>query len=736
MMNTSVAPIPAERYSHTASGPTYIESVVDKRRFIGGMVLAGAMLAAGYAVVSKPVYEANILIQLEEGVKPSNVLGDLSSLFDLKTGATAEMEVLRSRLVVSGAVDKAHAFIELQPEYFPLVGSAIARYGKYLPLPESFKRGGYAWGGEDAEVSTFAVPPALEGKQFELIRSEKDNFILRQKEFGIELGGRIDYNLQVDTPHGPIVLQVDRLTAKPGTRFSLTRHPRADTIEDLQQTLGVTEKGKQSGVISVSLHGSDPLMTSRIVNEIGQEYIRQASDRKADEAKKSLAFLNEQMPAIKSELDRSEQRYNEMRSRRGVLDLAEENRSLLQQTVQEQGKMAELVQKKEELMTRYAREHPAVLAVDQQIRHSARLLAGLETRVKALPTAEQDILRLERDVKVNTALYTSLLSSAQQLRLVPTARGGNARLLDTAIIPVKPVKPRHAILIALGAIAGLLLGILGAFFHKSFGRGISRPHEINASLGLKVVATLPHSDMQAKLHARSRRDREQLYLLADKAPFEPAVESLRGLRTSMQFLLQHTKNNVVLITGATPEVGKSFVSANLAAVMGSFGMRVLLIDADIRTGRLHRYFGKRPQLGLTEALSGAAAVSDVVQEKVVENVDLISSGERPAKPAELLARASFGQLLQRLSLRYDIVLIDTAPVLVTPDPGIAGAHAGAILCVARAGHSTVNEVEETAVRLNQAGLAVTGVVFNDFRSSFAYGYGGAGRYLDMKPATL
>jgi tyrosine-protein kinase Etk/Wzc len=735
-MNLPVQQLQFDRHIKEIAGFTYIDSIVDNRRLIVVMALAGALLGAAYAFLSKPSYEANILIQLEEeGAKPSNVLGDLSNLFNLKTGATTEMEVLRSRMVVSRAVDNTRSFIKLQPKHVPIVGDAIARYNNNLSTPGFFHHPGYVWGAERAEVSTFAVPEELEGKTFLLTRGEKDTYVLRQDDLGIAIAGRIDYNQEASTPYGNIVLHVDRFHAKPGGQFLLSRQARVQAVESLQKSLRIAEKGKQSGVIGVSLEGSDPTITSRLLNEVGQEYIRQATERKAEEAKKSLAFLHEQLPAIKRDLEQSEDRYNDLRSRRGVLDLAEENRSLLQQSIQMQGRLAELRQKKAELLTRYEPAHPAVDSVEQQMRQANQTMAALERRIRTLPGVEQEVLRLERDVKINASLYTSLLTTAQQLRLVPTTKSGNARLLDSAVTSGKSVSPKYPIVIALSSLAGLMIGFIWAFFRKSIDRGISRPYEIGQSLGIRVVATIPHSDMQAKLYSKVRRRQNEVCLLADKAPFEPAVESLRGFRTSMQFLLQHNQNNVVLITGPTQEVGKSFVSANLAAVMGSFGMRVLLIDADIRTGQLQRYFGKSQQDGLTEILAGKRPISEVIQQDVAENVDLISAGARPAKPAEMLARDSFRSLLQAMSPRYDIILIDTAPVLATPDALIAGAHAGAIFCVARASFTTVDEVEETTVRMNQAGLSLTGVVFNDFRPSFSYSYGiRGGHYLELKPA--
>jgi tyrosine-protein kinase Etk/Wzc len=337
---------------------------------------------------------------------------------------------------------------------------------------------------------------------------------------------------------------------------------------------------------------------------------------------------------------------------------------------------------------------------------------------------EQDVLRLTRDVRVNTEVYTAGLSTAQQLRLVTASKVGNARLLDTPMPPTAPIKPRRMLVILIVGMIGLVLGVIGAYIRKVFYGRIDDPQEIKQLFGVPLSATIPHSQGQEQLYAQIQSKSRAVSVLASSAPGDSAVESLRGFRASLQFSMRDSSNNIIVITSPTPEVGKSFVAANFATVLAAVGKKILLIDGDLRKGHLHRYFGLDRKKGLAEAILAPGIFEQIIQRNVVENVDFISTGNLPKKPAELLGHQNFGTLLRLLSGRYDYVLVDTAPVLAVADALTVGPYAGAMFNVVRGGVTTANEIEETVKRLNQAGATVTGTVFNDLRPRHArYGYG-------------
>jgi tyrosine-protein kinase Etk/Wzc len=716
----------------------YFHFLGANRWLIAGVTLLAVLIGAAYVLITRPVYEASILIQVEESTAQpkKDIPGDISGAFAIKTGASSEMEIIRSRGVVSQAVQKTGIDVQVTPKYLPLIGAWLARHSINLPEPAMLRQRGYVWGAEKANVAVFDVPPALQGRRFVLTAGPDGVFRLDQPELDVHLEGRAGTTIETETPYGGMAVRIDRITAKPGAQFFLVRAPHIETVERLQKALKLAEKGKQSGIISVALDGPDGVAITGILNEIGQEYIRQNVYRKSEEAEKSLAFLNKQLPELKQEVERSENRYTELRNKYGTVDLGEEAKTLLQRSAALYMKLVELKQRKEELAARFEDAHPTIVSLNRQIAELNHDLRKADTKIKELPAIEQEVLRSYRQVKVNTELYTQLLGTAQQLRLATESRIGNSRLLDKAVVPIKPIKPRMPLVLALAAAIGLTIGVALAWLRKTLYGRLEDPFEIEHQLGLPISTTIPHSGAPKQVAGPQRGDKE-IRLLPHDDQSENVIESLRRLRTMLQFGMLECKNNIVMITGPTPGVGKSFVSANFATVLAAIGKRVLLIDADLRTGGLHRYFGLVRRNGLAEVLHEQIGLEQAIHRSVAPNVDFISTGGYlGAKSAEWLSHSHFGELLERCSARYDFVLIDTPPVLAVSDPLIIASHAGIIFNVVRSGLSTMHETEETVKRLNQAGYRIAGIVLNDLRPGVArYDYGsdyGQYRFLEAE----
>ncbi|OGB25652.1 MAG: tyrosine protein kinase [Burkholderiales bacterium RIFCSPLOWO2_02_FULL_57_36] len=699
----------------------------DSRWLIATIALGILLLGAAYAFLAKPVYEASMLIHVEESSpnEAKNILGEMGSMFEVKTPAAAESELVQSRLVVSRAIDNLRLYIDTRPKYFPIIGKSIADNSKSLSNPGIFGYGGYVWGNEKLDVSTFNVPETLLNRTFVITAEEGGQFRAHEKESGITIKGTVGTPINVETAQGPIELKVDQLSAAPGAQFSLTRTSRLALIESVQKELIVTEEGKQSGILRVRLKGGNPKTVYNILNEVGNQYIAQNASRKTEEANRSLAVLNKQLPALKQQLEDSEARYNQFRNKHGTIDLGEEAKLNLQQSAASKTRKIELEQKKTELLTRFTENHPVVIGVENQLREINREIRTVTDHIKTLPALEQDVVRLSREVKVNTDLYTALLNTAQQLRLITVAKMSNVRLVDVPMQPESPISPDRPKIIAIALLLGLFLGMVAAFIKKALHAGIDEPEEVEKMLGVPVYATIPHSKMQKELFDQVSRKSPKLPLLAKISSMDVAVEALRNFRTALQFSMSHSKNNIVLITGPTAGMGKSFVAANLAAVMASSGKKVLLIDADFRNGHLHRYFDIGRQDGLSDAIAGTKRLEQIIHRDVTENVDFIATGTLPTNPAEVLMRPNLGTLLESLSSLYDIVLIDGAPLLAVSDTINIGMHAGAIYLLTRAGITTPGEIAESIKRLSQAGLAAKGVVFNDLTlrpGRYGYGY--------------
>ena len=695
----------------------HFNTLYDNRWLIGGITALITLIAVLYALVAKPVYEANLMIHVEEESPNAskNILSEASSLFETKKAAIAEMELLRSRMVVSQAVDNLQLYIEVQPKYFPVVGFWFANQNDgALSNPGLFGYGGYVWGGEKAEVSVFDVPESWHNLEFTITARGINRYHFSGGGQRLAFDGTVGQRYRVPTPDGTMEIKVDRLYANPGARFRLKRKSRLGTIQEIQTAMVITEQGKQSGVIEVKLQGENAKRINALLSEIGREYMRQNLARKTEEAEKSLAFLNKQLPILKRQLEQSEDRYNQFRNSHGTVDLREEARMSLAQATAARARRIELLQKKTELLARFTEDHPIVAAINRQRKEVDAEIEEVAARIKTFPVLEQDEARLTRDIKVNTDLYTALSNTAQQLRLISVGRVSNVRLIDAPLSPEKALKPNRPMIVAMAVVIGLILGSTIAFARKALAGGIDDPQQVERLLGARVVyATIPHSVTQEKLMRRVKGEGAPLPLLAQIMPEDPAIESLRSFRAALQYAMPHFKNNVVMLAGPTRGLGKSFVVANFAAVMASSGKRVLLLDADLRNGHLHRYFGVGRERGLSKAINGEIAVEEIIHHDVLDNLDFIPTGVLPPNRSEFLLHLNFTALLETVGAQYDLVLINPPSILSVADALIIGSHAGATFILARARVTTDAEIVESIKRLNHAGLSPQGVLFND-----------------------
>lgn len=716
---------------------SYIDLLIESRWMIGTVAFLVTILGVAYSIIATPVYQSNILVQVEDGGGPSGMmLGELAGAFEMKSAATAEIEIIRSRYVISRAVTNARLDLRVEPKRFPIIGSWVARGKDELSEPGVLGFGGFAWGAEEINVSEFSIPSPLKGERFLITAMDDGKYAIAQDDYGLTGIGQVGNLLVLKTIYGDIKVFITQMAAKAGVQFVITRAPMLETVEQLQKSLSISEKGKQSGIIGVSLEGADRQQTASTLNEIGREYIRQNVERKSAEAEKSLAFLEKQLPELKRNLEQAEATYNQMRNRRGTVDLGEEAKSILQQSVLSQTKLVELKQRRDELLTRYQESNPLVQAVNEQMHTLSAEINSVNSRIKTMPSIEQDVLRLTRDIKVNTDLYTSLLNNVQQLKLIRASKVGNVRLLDDAVIPLRPIRPQRPLVVLLALIVGLVMGGICAYFRRSLFGGIENPSDIERLLGLTISAAIPHSSKQDGLFNEVKSGARKVSVLAKDDPTDLAIESLRSFRTSLQFSMLGAKNKLVMITGPTPGVGKSFVSVNFAAVLAASGKKVLLIDGDLRKGYLQRYFGLNRSGGLSEVIAGERTFNEAVHKGVVENVDFLSTGALPPQPSELLEHINFAKLLQEVNGNYDLIIIDTAPVLAVADGLVIAQHVGTIFNIVRGNMSTLGEIDEAVKRIKQGGHNMAGVVFNDLRNRVGgYGFGskyGKYRYAQYK----
>jgi tyrosine-protein kinase Etk/Wzc len=691
------------------------------------------VLGTAYALMAKPIYEANLLVQVEESQgSTASLLGEASAMFDTKTAASAEMEILKSRMVVGNAAESLGLHISAQPKYFPFVGRWWASKQETLAKPGVMGFGGYTWGSEAIQVSVFNVPHALLGEEFILTANGTGGFELQQAEHKIALQGKVGQRLDAETPAGKVEILITQLEGQAGARFLLQSNSKLGVIKRLQGELKISEKGKQSGLLEARLEDGDPELASSILNAVGHEYIRQNVGRKSEEAEKSIAFLESQLPDIRRNVEAAETKYNRIRDTRGTIDLGEEARNMLQQAVEIEVKLLEAKREREELLSKFTPQHPSIVNAETQLRMLQAQKTTIQAQVKRLPSVEQDVVGSMRDVKVGNELYTSLLNTLQQLRLAKASKIGTSRIIDAAVVPEQPIKPKRLMIILVSLILGLFAGMAAIFVRKAMRGAIDSPSMIEEGTGLQVYATVLESKDQEALSKKIQAKQAGRFILAETSPDDLAIESLRSFRVALQFAMLDAPNNRVMITGPTPGIGKSFLSANIAAVLAQAGKRVLLIDMDLHKGHLNQYFGVQRAGGLSEVLAGETTLEQATHKNVLENLSFVTNGIQISNPSALFLNERLPQLLEQCSEHYDIVIVDAPPVLLVSDVAVIGPHMGATFMAVRDGSSTLGDLRESVKRLGQARVEVKGVLFNGqlarISSPYGYGYGYGYKY--------
>lgn len=707
-----------------------VGTLIDHKWLIVGVTAVSMVLSIAYSMLATPIYKANAMIQVE---KKSSGLAGLSEMADVlgkESKAVTEIELIKSRTVIGKAVDQLQLDLVVRPHYFPLFGRSVAR--RFSPqTPDELASpllgmDSYAWGGERLQIKDLQLPDNLMGTPLTLTAGESGSFAVYDEDGHQLVRGQIG----ADATANGVRIRISELHARAGTVFSVQRLRRLDTVLEYQTQLQVGERGKDSGILNLSLDGPNPEKITQVLDEIGRQFVRQNIERTSAEAASSLEFLREQLPSVRADLEKSENALNAFQRQAKSVDVSGETQAVLQQSVAIETKLTELKFQQAEIDRKFTRQHPTYQALLRQIDEVSRKQGEISGNIRKLPETQQEILRLTRDLKVGTEIYTQLLNKVQELDVVRAGTVGNARIIDNAAVDVRnPVAPKKALIVAIATLLGALLASAFVLVRRALNRGVESPDEIE-KLGLPVYATVPLSEQQGNFEARFKEGKskgEAIPLLSAAHPHDLAVEALRSLRTSLHFAMLEATNNRIMISGPSPGVGKSFVSSNLAAIIAQAGQRVLLVDADLRKGHLHKMFAIDEDNGLSNLLARDTSFEQAVHSTSTPGLSVVARGKIPPNPSELLMHPNFSAFLEQASAAFDLVIVDTPPLLAVTDAAIVGRLAGTTLIVTRFGVNPAREVDLTVRRFAQNGIEVKGAIFNGMEKR-ATGYGGYGKY--------
>ncbi len=707
-----------------------------KKWLIVGVTLVFAFIGILHGMLATPLYRADALVQVERrnNVSP---FGDVDNVTGLGTGTgelntSAELQILQSRMVLGQVVERVGSDFNISPVELPVIGGFVLRRG--IPRPDFMKGYPHVWGNESINVARFNTDDSRRGQSFTVERGPDDTYYVMQGDNRAVTGRLGRPEVFYD---GELELTIESFDAAEGAQYVLIRYYKVSAIRNIASRLQAIEvggAGTTTGMIRLMMVGEEPSEITRSLDAVAQTFLTQNIERQSEQAQQSLEFLREQAPEIREQLDLAEQNLNDYRSNLDSVDLSSEAQAAIQRYIELDTRLGELEFEEAELAQRFTPSHPNYQALLRQRRQIERDLQELNARVNELPAAQQEVLRRTRDVEVSQAIYVNILNKVQELEVARAGTIGNIRIIDSAVLNGQ-VAPNVARLFILYTILGMLLIIGYILLKELLKRGVETSEQIE-SVGLSVYATVPQSSAQRKLNrALKRRGKKSSKnvisgVLAQRDPMDLSLESLRGLRTSLHFTMMDGRNNRIMLTGPSPGVGKSFVSVNLGAISAMAGKKVLIIDADLRKGNLHHAFGQASTGGLVEFLSGELTLEDIIKPTGIPHYDVITRGVAANNPSELLMRPGFEQALEDLSEMYDMVIVDTPPVLAVTDACVAGKHCGTTLMVTRFDKNSVREIQMAKKRLEGSGLEILGAILNGVKISSrgASGYYGYGTY--------
>ncbi|WP_298973364.1 polysaccharide biosynthesis tyrosine autokinase [uncultured Psychrobacter sp.] len=686
--------------------------------------ILGLLIGILYSRYVNPTYKSEALIQIDEKSSGISALGgDISELIGAEDSkAQAEAELIRSRMVLEPVINSLHLRIHLaDPEVSAIDRIVNDRTNTAIHTPEGVS---LTTTDGQASISQFNVSQGYLNQSFTLTRSET----------GFTLSNDLDeFKGQLNQPHqfkgrdGQIQITVNDLPID-SHAISLTKRSLQRTTNAINNALSVVEKGKQTGIIELSMTGNNQQQTSLILKEIVLSYVGQNQSRGTEDTTRTLEFMETQIPVLREKLEDSEAEFNEFRTKYGTIDVSQEAEILLAENSQIDTQLSELKLKKADLTTYYTDEHPLVIQINEQIAVLNARKQKIDNTIAGLPEVQREFLKLSQDTEINREIYLNLLKNYQQLQIAKAGQTGFARIIDLPINTFDAIAPKKLLIMILALLLGGMLGSMLVLVKSMLRNVVKDPERLEAKTGVPVIATIPRSPLLTRLRKKSKSPNR---LLAHADNDSLSYEAIKSLRTNLMFGMPVVgkvgeRAKVVLITGESPGVGKSFVSANLTEVFSQLDKKVLIIDADMRLGELHRMFDMTPDNGLGDYLAQHIELATVIHPASIDNIDFMPRGQHPKNPSSLLSGDKFEQMMTELNEHYDYIVIDSPPILAASDAMVMSHYADRVLMVTRYDQSVEGQVAYAIKQMHKAGIQVDGIILNDVQqglmSKYSYHY--------------
>ncbi|MEN5174314.1 GNVR domain-containing protein [Acinetobacter higginsii] len=655
-----------------------------------------------YLKVVKKTYSVDAKVQVIDDKKNglaglNSQLATLGSLAGVSLGGLGgqqsiqtEIEILKSRSILAKTIEDLNLDIQIKPKH--------SIFQKILAEDEfqiNYRANEVLVSDQKASfnIQKLDVPQKYLDQNL-ILTFDDQTFSLVSEKTGLEVfKGQLNPK-QINQPLKN-VWQVAILSKQPlQGQYIIQKQSTLAATKAILEDFKATELGKQTGIISINYEGTDKTHILKVLNHILQIYQEQNLATKSAEKEKTLGFLNQQLPQLKNNLEKAEQKFNTFRETHGTIDIQQEAGLYLKQSVELETQKVQLEQKQAELAAQYTPQHPVMQEINAQIGVFNKKINELNGALKKLPNTQSQYLQYYRDVQVQTQLYTNLLGTYQSLSLAKAGETGSLRVLDYPVEPTKPIKPKKLIILILSIFVGGFIGVIIALMRNILQTGVRHRDEIEYATGINTYAELPKAKKGAT----------------------PELHALKTFIPTLRFKLQQKQHNVALITSVTPNQNQGVIAQHLALYLSQAGQKVLIIDSDLYRGELDQLFKSTSKVGLAEYLRGQANLDQIIVNTTYPNLSLIGRGQSNDEASISSHQSIFAQLMQQISNQYDYILISSAPILATSDSLNLAQFTGFNLCVVQYGQTQLKDIELAKSYFVNAGLEIDGLILDQIPS--------------------
>lgn len=678
-----------------------------------------------FAISIKPKFQTSALIQMNRADNSississlASLVGSMSNIQQQATPSMLEQTLLKSRYVLGPVITELGLDIIAKPHHFPFFGR-------------------FANDADNINVSHLKVPSSLLEDTLTITKTGKTKFSVKDGDQLLLKNGTIG-QLSTSKIYPAFQINVTKLIGTAGSEFSVVKMRMDDAIQALNKALTIDDNNPtnlpytDTGVLQLTYSSHKAEKAVKVLNTIIDTAYESGIKQQSMEAQRVISFLNQQIPTVKKRLQAAENALSNYEAKTGNVGagggeagLSAQARFVLQEVANINQQIEQLKLKKTELSQLYTSTHPYIITINKKIKDVEKQKLLYEQKIKDLPISDKVAVSLVRDVKTENQLYLMLLGKLQELQVLRAGVISNMKILDRAAEPPKQLPSHRGLIVLVSIILGLFLSIAMVILKLLFRNGVQDPEYIEEMFGISVNAIVPYSKNQGKLSASIKRSIiKKPRILAEEYPSDMSIESIRSLRTNLQLASMESDKRIICVSGLTPGIGKSFISLNLAYTLAQVQKDVLLIDIDIRKGKIHQSFGIDPMPGFTDLMADDVELEDTIIHTYQNspNLHFIPRGTIHKNPAELLQSHRFEKFFEKIKDEFSTIIIDTPPILAVSDPLHIMKRADINYLLLSAGRHTKREISQAFNLLKVNNIKLDAAIFNFAEPTSARNY--------------